>query len=166
VSSTRSPARARGHDVASSVLTVATAVLATVGLGAVLPGAASSWSAATADRTRPVAVRLEGVLVIPSPSQESEAGRLELHNDSAEAVRWTIDPTGDRSPGSVADVEAWVATDQPCGSRGVLLEPGRWSAIPLAPGATVALCAQVLVAGADGRAGSEPPGLSVHARAA
>jgi hypothetical protein len=159
----------RGADPAAGpglVLTLATTVMATAALGALLPAAVASWTSGEPQAVQPVSVRLDGSLGTAGLPATPAVSRLVLHNDGPGPVRWTIDPTtAGAAPGAVS-WEVWVATAQSCSATGVLLAPGRWSSIELAPAAELALCVRITDHGTSPSGDPVRPSLSVHARAA
>jgi hypothetical protein len=148
----------------STGLTVATALLATVGLGALLPSAVAAWTTDAAPGSRPVSIRLEGALVTTGLDAAPTQSLLTLHNDGPDPVRWTLDPRVEGERSAAVTMQVWVAQSGSCEAPGVLLQPGRWSATALASRGELALC--VRISDDDsGRAGaSARPGLSVRAR--
>jgi hypothetical protein len=148
------------------VLTLATTVMATAALGALLPAAVASWTSGAPRAVQPVSVRLDGSLSTAGLPATPAVSRLVLHNDGPAAARWTVDTdAAGAAPGAVS-WEVWVATADSCSTTGVLLAPGRWSSTELAPDAELPLCVRIIDRGTSPSADPVRPSLSVHARAA
>ena len=74
------------------MLTLATTVMATVTLGALLPAAVASWTSGAPRAVQPVSVRLDGSLSTAGLPDDASVSRLTLHNDGDGPIRWTVDP--------------------------------------------------------------------------
>ena len=81
----------RGADPAAGpglVLTLATTVMATAALGALLPAAVASWTSGAPQAVQPVSVRLDGSLSTAGLPATPALSRLVLRNDGPGPVRW------------------------------------------------------------------------------
>jgi hypothetical protein len=151
------------REVTRSILTTGIAVLATVGIAALLPSAVAAWSTSDDVALSPVSVRIEGTLSTIGLEEAPTRSLLVLHNDGDHAIRFTVDPSvAVRHP--AVRIEVWAAQGGSCGVRGVLLQPGRWSSATLAPQAGLPLCVEVTDGRADPDAPPAGPALAVHAR--
>lgn len=159
--------RARAPRAAAGlVLTLATTVMATATLGALLPAAVASWTSGAPQAVQPVSVRLDGSLSTAGLPATPAVSLLTLHNDGGDPVRWTVDPRVTGVAADAARIEVWVAQSQSCATTGTILEPGRWSATTMAAGAELPLCVRITDNGGSDAGAQVRPTVSVHARTA
>lgn len=151
---------------AGLVLTLATTVMATATLGALLPAAVASWTSGAPQAVQPVSVRLDGSLSTAGLPATPAVSLLTLHNDGGDPIRWTVDPRVTGVPADAVGIEVWVAQSQSCATTGTLLQAGRWSAASLAPGAELPLCVRITDHGGAAAGAEARPTVSVHARTA
>ena len=158
------PGRAAARAAAGLVLTLATTVMATVTLGALLPAAVASWTSGAPRAVQPVSVRLDGSLSTAGLPDDAAVSRLTLHNDGDGPIRWTVDTDVAAAQAEAVTVEVWVAEAGSCDTRGVTLQPGRWSDSTLEAGGAVPLCVRIADDGTQPSDLVAAPTVSVHAR--